>query len=282
MPIKKFTLGDWIVYSVLAVGFCLLCYGSLIEPNMLNINTVTVSTKKWTHPKPLKIAVLTDLHMTWPWMTVGHMDNIVENTNQQAPDIIVLLGDYVGTRKLGIEIKPDLALAPLKKLSAKCGTYAVLGNHDMHPPGDWPDALKRTGIPVLENRSIPIDCNGQRMWISGLEDLWWQKPSINKTLEQVTDDAPVIMLTHNPDIFVDMPSRAALTLAGHTHAGQLQFPFIGAIKEVVPSKYGLRFLYGHIQENGNDMVVSSGLGCTGIPIRLMVPPEIMMVTLQKQ
>jgi hypothetical protein len=97
------------------------------------------------------------------------------------------------------------------------------------------------------------------------------------TLAQIQDDAPAILMAHEPDIFVDVPDRFAVTLSGHTHGGQVRLPFLG--RPVVPSAYGQRFAYGHIQEEGRDLIVSAGLGCSILPVRFGVPPEITVVNL---
>ena len=87
----------------------------------------------------------------------------------------------------------------------------------------------------------------------------------------------MILLVHEPDIFTQVPPRVALTLAGHTHGGQIVFPMMPPLW--VPSEYGARFAYGHIVEQGRHMIVSGGLGCSNVPLRLGVPPEIVRVTL---
>ena len=92
------------------------------------------------------------------------------------------------------------------------------------------------------------------------------------TLAQVTTDDPVILLAHEPDIFVRVPPRVSLTLAGHTHGGQIRIPLLWPY--LVPSRYGARFAYGHIVERDRHMIVSGGLGTSFAPVRLGVPPEI--------
>ena len=92
------------------------------------------------------------------------------------------------------------------------------------------------------------------------------------------NDDPAILLAHEPDIFVRVPPRVTLTLSGHTHGGQVLLPLIG--RPVIPSRYGERFAYGHIVEGGRHLIVSSGLGLSGLPFRFMVPPEIAMITLK--
>jgi predicted MPP superfamily phosphohydrolase len=91
----------------------------------------------------------------------------------------------------------------------------------------------------------------------------------------VTTADPVILLVHEPDVFPRVPDRVALTLAGHTHGGQIRVPFVWP--HWVPSRYGARFAYGHIVETGRHMVVSGGLGTSFVPVRFGVPPEIVHI-----
>ena len=95
------------------------------------------------------------------------------------------------------------------------------------------------------------------------------------TLRQVSGEAPLILLAHEPDQFVATPDRVALTLSGHTHGGQVRLPGMGA--PFVPSQYGQRYIYGHVVEGSRQLVVSGGLGCSGLPVRLGVPPEITLI-----
>jgi hypothetical protein len=94
---------------------------------------------------------------------------------------------------------------------------------------------------------------------------------VSGALANVVDSAPVVVITHNPDIFPLIPNRVCLTLAGHTHGGQVAIPFVGRL--IVPSQYGQRYAIGHIREGGRDLFVTSGVGTSIIPIRFRVPPE---------
>lgn len=260
----------------------MLAYAACIEPFRLVITEWSVTTEKWTKPKPLKIVLLADMHVIYPSMTKDHLDHIIERANQLNPDIVLLLGDYVATHPFGKQISPEEGVSSYKNIKSACGTFAVLGNHDLYKSQGWPEALVATGIPVLRNEVKKVDCRGQKFWIAGLDEWWFGRPDIAKIVSSVTDKDPVIMMTHNPDAFVDVPASMALTVAGHTHGGQIRLPFIGAVPFVVPSDYGTRFVYGHIQEQGKDMIVSSGLGMTGLPLRFLCPPEITVVTLGGQ
>lgn len=268
--------------SLLTVFGLVGLYALLIEPYTLKITEWHVQTDQWHNDKPLKVAILTDIHMKWPFMTHAHLQRIVARTNGLNPDIVVLLGDYVATHPFGLPVLPEEGIKPLKQLTAKCGVYAVGGNHDFNPPSRWPVLLRKSGvITYLENQNVRVKCNGAEFWMAGLEELWWQNADVEKALEGIPKGESVILLMHNPDSFVEVPEYVAVSMAGHTHAGQIRFPFIGAIERVIPSKYGERFAYGHIQENGKHLIVSSGLGMTGLPLRFMNPPEIAIVELSQ-
>ncbi len=253
----------------------------MIEPFRLVVADYTVKTEKWDSVKPLKIVLLADAHAAYPWMTESHLDSIVEKANSLNPDIVLLLGDYVATHPFGKQINPDDGVRAYKNLKSECGVFAILGNHDLHKSRGWPEALEKTGIPVFRNEARKIECSGHSLWISGLDEWWYGEADISKTMKAITDKSPVIFMTHNPDAFVEVPKSVVLTVAGHTHGGQIRFPFIGSLSAVVPSKYGSRYDRGHIIEDGKDMVVSSGLGMTGIPLRFLCPPEITLINLGK-
>jgi predicted MPP superfamily phosphohydrolase len=245
--------------------------------NKLKIARWTVASDQWIGRQDMQIALLADPHVIWPWMPPPRLAAIVEKINQLAPDLVLLLGDYVGTHLIGRQVEATTGVAPFKNLSARYGVYAVIGNHDITGPGNWPDAIRNTGIPVLENRALFIEHGG--FWVAGLEDKRWQHANVGEALSYVTDDNPVILMMHSPDSFPEVPESVALTVAGHTHGGQIRFPFIGAVPLVVPSAFGSRYAYGHIVEGNRHLVVSGGLGTSGIPMRFLMPPEIVMVTL---
>jgi predicted MPP superfamily phosphohydrolase len=114
-------------------------------------------------------------------------------------------------------------------------------------------------------------------WLAGVGDLWTGTPDIEGTLRQVDTDYPVILFTHNPDIFPNVPARVSLTVAGHTHGGQVNLPLLG--RPVVPSDFGQRYAYGHVVEGGRHLFVGGGVGTSIIPARFRVPPEIVILTL---
>jgi hypothetical protein len=130
---------------------------------------------------------------------------------------------------------------------------------------------------VLENDAAMIERDGAAIWIAGIGDKWEGKPDIASALAKVNNGAPIIALTHNPDIFPSIPARVALTIAGHTHGGQVALPIIG--RPIVPSVFGQRYAAGHIVEGSKHLFVSSGIGTSILPVRFRVPPEIPLLTI---
>jgi len=155
----------------------------------------------------------------------------------------------------------------------------VLGNHDW-----WNDgyrvrrALREHGITVLENEALALERGGQRFFVVGLADALTRQIRLDEALAAVPEGAPFVVLAHEPDIFPEVPERAALTLAGHTHGGQVRLPLLGRL--VVPSRYGQRYAAGHVVEGQRHLFVTSGVGTSIFPVRFGVPPEIALLTLR--
>lgn len=273
---------------------------ALAEPLRVGVTRHAVSPPGWPGGLSLRLAILTDLHVCEPWMGLRRLAGIVARTNALKPDAVLLLGDFVCGQKLALWSRPvaeEAWAAVLAGLSAPFGVHAVLGNHDW-----WQDreaqrrragpirarvALEASGIAVYENDAVRMEKDGLPFWLAGLGDQWaFRAPrgfdgkaggvdDLAGTLRRVTDDAPVILMVHEPDVFPEVPGRVALTVAGHTHGGQVAF---AGYAPVVSSRYGQRYLRGHIVEDGRNLVVSAGLGCSGLPIRFGAPPEIVLVT----
>lgn len=259
-------------------GAALLAWAVIVEPGRLVVRETAVRSARWpADRRPLRIAVLTDLHVGSFRNGLDRLDEVVARTNAQSPDVVVILGDLVIQDViLGTFVDPEAATARLARLRAPA--VAVLGNHDWWLGGQRVrDGLESVGIRVLENDATALADGPRRFWIAGVADLWTRPVSIPRALSGVPADEPVLLLTHNPDVFPDVPSRVALTLAGHTHGGQVALPFLG--RPIVPSRYGERYAYGLVVEEGRALFVSPGIGTSLLPVRFRVPPEISIVTL---
>ncbi|MEM9332451.1 MAG: metallophosphoesterase [Pseudomonadota bacterium] len=280
-----------------AVG--LSSYAFAVEP-LFRLKTTFYQPRLNAWPKGLnlRIAALADLHACKPWMTVERIQSIVERTNQLQADIVLLLGDYSAGMSFVIDDVPASQWAPvLGGLKAKHGVYAVLGNHDWWEDpdaqrrGDGPTfgqiALEKEGIRVLENDVVQIIQGDHKFWIAGLGDQlafppfrkfgrrhWKTRDDLQGMLEKIEDDAPVILMAHEPDIFPKLPDRIALTLSGHTHGGQVRVFGYSPI-----NTSGQRLNYGHVKEGRKHLIVSGGLGCSMLPVRFGSPPEIVVVDL---
>jgi uncharacterized protein len=252
----------------------------LIEPNRLVVREETIVLPNWPPGfENLKIAVLSDLHVGSPFIDAEKLQLIVSQVNQAQPDLVVLLGDFMSSVRGGKVIEPEIIAENLKNLRARHGVFAVLGNHDWWYDGPRVGrALEAVGIRDLEDDVMKIERDGQAIWLAGLKDAWTNRTDINGTLRKVTDENPIVVLTHNPDLFVRIPQRVILTLAGHTHGGQVNLPFFGRTK--VPSEFGQRYAAGHVFENNHHLFVTTGIGTSIIPVRFRVPPEIVILTLK--
>lgn len=261
-------------------GVLLAIYAFGIEPNMLTVRQKTLAVPGWTEPLDgLRVAVIADLHVGSSFIDLEKVEEVVQRTNELQPDVVLMLGDFLIDDVIGgTFFEPEPISERLEKLKSTYGTYTILGNHDwMFDGGRMRTALIDAGIVVLENRSVRVGDPDNHFWVSGIDDLWEREPDLDLTLKMVTDDQPVLLLTHNPDVFVDVPARVSLTLAGHTHGGQVNLPIIG--RPMVPSKYGQRFAVGHIVEEGRHMFVGTGIGTSILPVRFGVVPEIVVLTL---
>ena len=263
-------------------------YAGVIEPFGLVVTPYTLNPPAWPAGHKLTITVIADLHAGGPDMTLPHIRHVINTASALRSDLVVLLGDFKAWYRFKTEPVADpLWAEQLARLSAPLGVWAILGNHDWwHDLEGVRGALAGVGIPLLENDAVLLGPPGQQFWLAGLGDQlarWIGRgkfrgvDDLPGTLARIKTDDPVLLLAHEPDIFPQVPDRVALTLAGHTHGGQIRLPLVW--RHFVPSKYGARFAYGHIVEDNRNMIVSGGLGTSIVPARLGVPPEIVHVTL---
>jgi len=271
----------WIVLGLLAIFALLLAIDAFyIEPHRLIVRHVNLQIQHW--PASLagvKIVAASDLHAGAPYINSKYLDELVARVNREQPDVVVLLGDFMIQGVIGGRLMAPAAIAGhLGHVHARLGVYAVLGNHD-----NWygstavTEALARAGIRVLSDSVVRLNFHDCAFWLAGLQDFASAHPNIDDTLSQIKDGSPVIAITHSPDIFPLVPARVSLTLAGHTHGGQVNLPGLGRL--IVPSRYGQRYASGHIRESGRDLYVTTGVGTSIIPVRFRVTPEIVVLNL---
>lgn len=271
-----------VVIAMLLFAAGLAMWAFFIEPNRLVTRQQTIEIDRWpTGLSGLKIAVLSDIHAGGRFIDERKLRLIVERTNQLQPDLIVIAGDYISGGRNHHEMDPEAFAPILKGFRAPLGVYAVLGNHDWWFNGERVrSALETNGIKVLENQTARIETRGTTFWLAGLSDLWTRPQRVQQTIEGIPEGEPIIAIAHNPDIFPQLPQRVSLLLAGHTHGGQVRFPIIGTV--VHTSDFGDRYEAGHVFENGHHLFVTTGIGTSIIPVRFLVPPEIVLLTVKSK
>jgi hypothetical protein len=258
-------------------------WGFFIEPNRLIVREQTIVIDNWPRELDgLKIAVLSDIHAGGSFINDKKLHTIVDRTNALHPELIVILGDYMSSNGwTSKRVEPELIGAALKDFNAPLGTYSVLGNHDWWYKGDKVRAgLEQNGIKVLEDEVLAIEACGVPLYLVGLADLWTRPQHVEQTIAKVPEGQTMIALTHNPDIFPNLPERVPLLLAGHTHGGQVRFPFIGSV--VQTTRYGQLYERGHVFQNNHHLFVTTGIGTSIMPVRFGVTPEIVLLTLRSK
>lgn len=256
-----------------ALAFAVAGYAEATRPPDV-VRYQVVSTQSGV-PPALRIVQLSDTHVAMPDMPPARLLRIVAQVNALRPDIVVLTGDYVSDKFFGSAVATAAAIAPLGRLRARYGVFAVPGNHD-HWRGIRATrlAFARTDIALLANetrRAGPVV-------IAGVDDSFTGHADVAATLASIpVAPGPIILISHSPDVFTEVPANVTLTLAGHTHGGQIVVPFYGPL--ATGSAFGRRFVHGLIVEGGRTMIVSAGLGTSILPLRFNAPPEIVEVTL---
>jgi predicted MPP superfamily phosphohydrolase len=269
-----------VALSVASVATGTAFYALVVGPRRTVVRRVTLRLPGWPADlEGLTVGLVGDLHAGVPHVGVDRVQRVAERLARHRPDIVLCAGDLVDDRALGATRLDPHAVA---RALARAGRprLAVLGNHDRIFGGaEVADALQTAGFALLENaaRSLPI--RGRRLWIAGVSDAHSSDPQPAHALATVPEADPVIVLTHSPDVFPRIPDRVALTLAGHTHGGQVAAP-ARLRARIIPSRFGTRYDRGHIVEDGRHLYVTSGVGTSGWPIRLGIAPEVVLLTLR--
>jgi hypothetical protein len=257
----------------------LLAWAAWIEPRRTVVRRRTLHLPNWTRELDgLRVALVSDLHAGAPHIGVRRVTEIAELVTAQRADLVCLLGDFVDPDvTFGRPVAPELVAGPLGVVHAPLGVLAVLGNHDWRTDGPRVTAaLRDAGATVLENEAARLD---RGLWVAGVEDTTERVPDVGAALRDVPKGEPLLVLSHDPDLFPSIPPSASLTLSGHTHGGQVN---LGSSLRgmVIPSIFGDRYARGHVVEGGRHLYVTSGVGTSNHPVRFGRPPEIVVLTLR--
>jgi hypothetical protein len=258
-------------------------YAVVIEPSRLVVNRAELTIPNWPPAlSGIRVALLSDIHVGSPFWDLARLRELVTRVNAEQPDLVLLGGDYQTNGVIGgkfVAVEP--IAAELGKLHAPLGVIAVLGNHDWFSGGQRSRAaLEANGIAVLDDQVVSVSARGTTFAVLGMSDIEVRRMGATRMEDLAPPGVPLLVLVHEPDIFATMDARPALTLAGHTHGGQVRLPWLG--RPIVPSGFGQRYAAGHVVEGGRHLFVTTGLGTSIFPVRFRVPPEIALLTLRAQ
>jgi uncharacterized protein len=257
--------------------------GLLLAPNFPRIVRQEFHLQRWPeHLNGFTVAVLSDFHYD-PYFSIHPLHAAIPMVNKLHPDLVALVGDFVSVPAFGDDRKGALNAEPcarlLQQITAPHGLWAVMGNHDDGTdPQHVTRALQAQNIQVLANQSQPIDQDGARFWLAGVNDVMSGSADLSKTMRGVPAGEPVILLAHEPD-FADEAAEFPidLQLSGHSHGGQIRLPFLPPLYLPELAK---KYIWGTYHVGSLTLHTSAGLGTIGIPMRLNCPPEITLLTLR--
>lgn len=223
-----------------------------------------------------RIAVVSDIHLG-PLAGRSHTERIVRTINEAEPDLVAIVGDLVD----GTVAELGSAAEPLRDLVAPDGAFFVTGNHEyfVDDTAEWLRELERLGIAPLRNENTAIRRGAAAFDLAGVNDVVGEQhsdpPDFDRALSGTDASRPTILLAHQP---VQVTEAAAhnvdLQLSGHTHGGQM-WPFHYIVAAVQPSLAGLSTV------DGTQLYVSRGAGYWGPPVRVGAPPDITVISLER-
>ena len=270
------TMRRFILLSI-ALALGVLLFGYLQATSSPRLRSAKIAVTDWPAGQPpLRLLLLSDLHVAGPDMPPGRLAGIVDRINALQPDLVLIAGDFVSDKRLSTHSYSAREMAaPLRLLRAPLGVVAVPGNHD-----HWRNAaavaaaLRAAGVRVLVNDAV----RAGPLVVGGMDDSFTGHARPEVTIERMRRLGGLkLVLSHSPDPFPDLPPDAPLMLAGHTHCGQIVLPLVGPLATM--SRLGRRYRCGIIRENGRALIVTAGIGTSILPIRIGAPPDMWLLEL---
>ena len=281
---------SYALITILIFGVFIALYSHFIEPFILVTKTIEINDTKIK--QPFKIAFVTDIqvgnHKKSVWV-----EKVVEKIIDQNPDLVIFGGDLIDNE--GTFENESKYLEPLRKIAEKYPSFYVLGNHEYglgqpdrsldrlgtgNRSQELIDEMSKLKISLLRNELHCLKIKQQDICLFGIDDIYAGKND-NSALEKLPEKIPLIFISHNPDGILSYPvifRKPDLVLSGHTHGGQLAFPFLGPLGEadlILPKKFyrGLNYW------NDIPIFTSVGAGESGGQIRFLAIPEIVFINL---
>ncbi|WP_158095019.1 metallophosphoesterase [Gottfriedia luciferensis] len=270
------------LFSCILIFICIIFYGIFIEPTLIKTKQISFSNNNVNSNKAFNIIQISDTHFN-DKEDVERFGRIVKKINHMQPDFIVFTGDLISDiRKFSYQ-KEVIQL--LKELTPKIGKLAIYGNHDHggYFTEQYEKLLKESHFTLLKNEEKTYFVHSQKISFIGLDDYMLGNKQYNKILERIQKNTYTIVLAHEPDI-ANMTKNYPinLQLSGHSHGGQIYFPFYQSFFMPPYAKKYNRGSYTLSTKYNSHLVVSNGIGTTKFPIRILTPPEIISIEIKGQ
>jgi uncharacterized protein len=271
-------------------GYGAWLYSTKIEPSRLQQTAITLTLPRLQPAfDGYRIVQLSDIHVDDVWMGTGRLRDIVAITNKLAPDLIVITGDFITPTP---NTTLGQILAELRRLQARDGVLAVLGNHDHWTDAAWVrHEITTRGVLDMTDTWQTITRQNQSLHIVGFQDLWQQAdvktplithaPKLDQLTAMLPNDGAAVLLVHEPD-FADVSAangRFDLQLSGHSHGGQCRIPFGNS--PMLPT-FGQKYYSGHYPVGNMQLYTNRGLGMINPQVRFNCRPEIAIFTLRSK
>lgn len=255
-----------------------LADSALLEHRCLRVNRVSVpSGSSFPSLAGVRLAHFSDLHVGGRGWRRGTIEAAIDAVNGEDVDLIAVTGDFLGSGAGALA-----AVEILGRLRRDIPRYAVLGNHDhvygIRPLGFLSNGLGELGITVLRNSAELVDLHGNPIWVAGVDDGYSMRDDLDSVLACLrTVQSPAILLTHYPEVAGQLkPHQVQLSLAGHSHGGQIRLPVIAEMVHRAHAR--TRYGKGLFFVNGNPLYVTSGVGTSGVPLRFLNLPEVAVIS----
>jgi len=243
------------------------------------ISRVRIAITGWPRlSRPLRLLFLSDLHVGSHTNDVERLGGIMSSAAEFQPDLMCLGGDYINSLLFGGgRVPPETIAEILAVVKSPLGGFSILGDHDeLYGGPAIAGALRDAGLTALRDEVARVVFDGHEITIVGVSPDASRLPDL---IRQARVGNPMIVLAHDPAAFAQLPREAScLMLCGHTPGGQIRFPLLGPLVNM--SDAPLAWTYGHVVEGDNHLYVTSGLGVSLIPLRLGIPPEIVLIEVQ--
>lgn len=251
-----------------------------IEPKLLTVKDLTVTTPKWQGNQPIKIVLFNDVHLG-EYYSLSDFKRVVSKINSLQPEVIIFAGDLIDDNKTYTEEAGAAEI--LSQLKAPYGKFAVYGNHDHGGNGTrrYAKIMKAAGFELLKNSSELVAFKGGgQLHLIGVDDVVLSKPDFVTPFENLKASDLNLFISHAPDVVEKIKGQPIdLQLSGHSHGGQVRLPLIGAPFTVPYGAEYVKGMYEPDENPGMKLYVNPGIGTSQLPYRFLNPPEITVITL---